>query len=91
MTTSDLTAWAWAHKEGIIGTIGILLGWSAHPPTWLVRLRQLPFARAAAVLRWTAGLLDTIAKDVSSHPSEAPSALPTGAATTTTSPTEQTP
>jgi len=91
MTSSDLTAWAWAHKEGIIGTIGILLGWSAHPPTWLVRLRCFPFARAAAVLRWIATGLVVIAGEVHSETTEAPSALPTGAGPTTTPSTEQTP
>jgi hypothetical protein len=91
MTPHDLTTWAWEHKEGIVGVIGIVMGWSAHPPRWLVRLRQLPFARAAAVLRWVADHLDWIAGEISPRPTEAPSAPPTGAASTATTTSETTP
>ena len=91
MNPHDLTAWAWGHREGIVGAIGTITGWSAHPPRWLVRLRQLPFARAAAVLRWVADRLDWIAGEVHSCPSEAPSAPPTGAASTATTTSETTP
>ena len=83
MTPHDLATLAWAHKEDIVLSILGLLGWSAHPPRWLVQLRRFPFARAASVLRWLAGALDWAAGEVSSKPSEAPSA-PSGSTETVT-------
>ncbi len=91
MTTTELTTWAWDHRDTIVTALLGILGWSSRPPAFLVRLRRFPFARAAGVCRGAACFLDWIAGEVSSCPSGAPSALPTGAAPTTTTPTEQTP
>jgi hypothetical protein len=84
MTTSDLLRLAWDHREAIAGAVLTLLGWSAKPPAWLVRLRRFPFACTATVLRWSARILDGVAG--LEHPStEAPSAShPEAAGTTTT-------
>lgn len=85
--TSDLAAYAYAHRDAIWAVVAFLLG-SANPPRWLVRIRQFPFARAASVLRVLAMGLEWIAGEVDLHPTVAPSALPTGAAPTTTTSTE---
>jgi hypothetical protein len=91
MTPHDLAILAWDHRDTIVTAVLGILGWSAHPPAILVRLRRLPFQRAASVCRGAACVLDWLAGEVHSRPTGAPSALPVGAGPTTTTPTEQTP
>jgi len=91
MTSHDLALLAWDHRDTIVAGILGILGWSAHPPALLVRLRRLPFQRAASVCRGAVCVLDWLA-GVSSRPTEAPSAPPMGAVpTTTTIETKETP
>jgi hypothetical protein len=74
---------AWDHRDTVVTAVLGLLGWSSQPPRLLVWLRRFPFARAAAVLRWSARILDGVAG--LEHPStEAPSAPHPEAAGTTT-------
>jgi hypothetical protein len=61
MTLHDLALLAWDHRDTIVTALLGILGWSSNPPAFLVRLRRLPFARAAAVCRGTACFLDWIA------------------------------
>lgn len=88
MTTHDIATLAWNNKDQIILAILGILGWSSHPPALLVRLRRLPFTRAAGVCRGAACFLDWIAGEVAFRPTVAPSALPVGAAPTTATSTE---
>jgi hypothetical protein len=68
MTSNDLALWTWDHRETLVALALGVMGWSSHPPRWLVRAKALPFAQAAVVLRAIAKGLDWIAGEVATKP-----------------------